>query len=180
MCCFKFASIITKELKNKGVINSNVKDLRTNGFFLNCYLIMRQTLIVKELTRLVRVSRIWNSFIIKVSKTTVIVKQCRESNIETYRKTLATDLVIFLDSALFTSTFWIASSIQCFFARPASTFFHKNNFKTRSHNTIHIFKNSFVTVFSVFNNKQYPNKPLEDWCGWNSIRKSNSMKKVLV
>ena len=95
MCCFKFASIITKELKNKGVVNSNVKDLRTNGFFLNCYLIMRQTLIVQELTRLVRVSRIWNSFIIKVSKTTVIVKQCRESNIETYRKTLATDLVIF-------------------------------------------------------------------------------------
>jgi len=35
--------------------------------------------------------------------------------------------------------------------RLASTFFYKNNFKTRSHGTIHTFKNYFTTVFSVFN-----------------------------
>ena len=38
-------------------------------------------------------------------------------------------------------------------------FFNKNNFKTGSHDTIHIFKNYFTTVFSVFRNKWYPNRP---------------------
>ena len=59
-------------------------------------------------------------------------------------------------------------SQQCFFfcgshalfTGPTSTFFSKNNFKTGSHDTIHIFKNYCVTVFSVFINKQYPNRPL--------------------
>ena len=32
--------------------------------------------------------------------------------------------------------------------------------KSGSHRTIHIFKNYFVTVFSVFNNKRYSNRPL--------------------
>ena len=32
--------------------------------------------------------------------------------------------------------------------------------KYGSHRTIHIFKNYFVTVFSVFNNKRYSNRPL--------------------
>ena len=45
------------------------------------------------------------------------------------------------------------------FMGPASTFFSKNNFKIGSHGTIHIFKNYFVIVFSVFSNKRYPNKP---------------------
>ena len=37
------------------------------------------------------------------------------------------------------------------FMGSAITFFSKNNFKSRSHDTIHIFKNYFVTVFSIFN-----------------------------
>ena len=39
----------------------------------------------------------------------------------------------------------------------ASTFFSRNNFKTGFHSTIHTFKNYFVTVFSAFSNKRYPN-----------------------
>ena len=66
---------------------------------------------------------------------------------------------------------WIVSSVWSFvlqaffngsralFTGPASTFFYKNNFKTGISGTIHIFKNYFATVFSVFNNKQYPNRP---------------------
>ena len=41
---------------------------------------------------------------------------------------------------------------------PASTFSKKTIFKIESHGSIHIFKNYFVTVFSVFNNKQYRNR----------------------
>ena len=37
---------------------------------------------------------------------------------------------------------------------------YKSNFKTRSHGTIYTFKNYFVTVFSVFKNKRYSNRPL--------------------
>ena len=40
------------------------------------------------------------------------------------------------------------------FIGPASTDLHKINFKIRSHGTIYTFKNYFVTVFSVFSNKQ--------------------------
>ena len=40
--------------------------------------------------------------------------------------------------------------------------FNKFFFKTRSHSTIHIFKNYFATVFSIFSNKRYPNRPLAD------------------
>ena len=40
----------------------------------------------------------------------------------------------------------------------ASTNFSKFFFKTGSHDTIHTFKNSFVTILSVFNNKRYPNR----------------------
>ena len=39
---------------------------------------------------------------------------------------------------------------RALFTRPASIFFSKNNFKTGSYDTIHKFKNYFVTVFSVF------------------------------
>ena len=37
----------------------------------------------------------------------------------------------------------------------------KKNFKFGSYDTIHIFKNYFVTVFSIFSNKRYPNRPLD-------------------
>ena len=37
---------------------------------------------------------------------------------------------------------------------------NNNNFKTGSHDTINIFKNYFVIVFSIFSNKRYPNRPL--------------------
>ena len=45
------------------------------------------------------------------------------------------------------------------FMRSVSTDFSKSNFKIGSHNTIHTFKNYFVTVFLVFSNKWYPNRP---------------------
>ena len=34
-------------------------------------------------------------------------------------------------------------------------------FKTESHNTIYTFKDYFITMFLVFNNKQYSNRSLE-------------------
>ena len=54
----------------------------------------------------------------------------------------------------------LSSGSHALFIGPASTKFGKINFKTVSHGTIHVFKNYFVTVFSVFSNKQYPNKPI--------------------
>ena len=44
------------------------------------------------------------------------------------------------------------------FIRPTSTDFSKFFFKTGSHGTIHIFKNYFTTMFSVFSNKRYLNR----------------------
>ena len=46
------------------------------------------------------------------------------------------------------------------FIEPISTDFSKFFFKTRSHYTIHTFKNYFITMFSVLSNKRYPNRPL--------------------
>ena len=46
------------------------------------------------------------------------------------------------------------------FTEPTSIDFNKFFFKTGSHDTIHTFKNYFATIFSVFNNKRYPNRPL--------------------
>ena len=46
------------------------------------------------------------------------------------------------------------------FMRPTSLKFSNFNFKTGSHDTIYTFKNYFVIVFLVFNNKRYPNKHL--------------------
>ena len=37
----------------------------------------------------------------------------------------------------------------------------KKNFKFGSYDTINIFKNYFVIVFSVFSNKRYSNRPLD-------------------
>ena len=47
---------------------------------------------------------------------------------------------------------------QCM--RPTNTFFSKKNFKIGSHDTIHTFKNYFVTMFLVFSNKRYLNRAL--------------------
>ena len=44
------------------------------------------------------------------------------------------------------------------FMRLASMKKNKSNFKIGSHDTIHTFKNYFAVAFSVFNNKQYPNR----------------------
>ena len=38
-------------------------------------------------------------------------------------------------------------------------FFNKTFIKNGFHDTIHTFKNYFTTVFSVFSNKRYSNKP---------------------
>ena len=53
--------------------------------------------------------------------------------------------------------FWLG---PCIVYKLVSTENRKSNFKTKSHDTIHTFKNYFATVFSVFNNKQYSNRPL--------------------
>ena len=46
------------------------------------------------------------------------------------------------------------------FIRSTITLFRKKKiFKIWSHGTIYTFKNYFVTIFSVFNNKQYSNRP---------------------
>ena len=68
---------------------------------------------------------------------------------------------------------WIATRLLCLcwwlhflcgsralFMGPASTDFNKFFFKIGLHGTIHTFKNYFVIMFSVFNNKWYPNRPL--------------------
>ena len=56
--------------------------------------------------------------------------------------------------------FFFFCGFRALFTGLASTKFSKYNFKTRPHGTIHIFKNYFTTVFSIFRNKWYPNKPL--------------------
>ena len=63
-------------------------------------------------------------------------------------------------------TFYVRFSVllknggsRVLFIGPASIFFSKNNFKTRSHNTIHTFKNYFAIVFLIFSNKRYSNRP---------------------
>ena len=47
---------------------------------------------------------------------------------------------------------------RALFTGPISTNFSKFFFKIGSHSTINTFKNYFVTVFLVFNNKRYPNR----------------------
>ena len=60
------------------------------------------------------------------------------------------------------SFFFFSSRSRALFMGPTSTLL-KKNFKIRSHSTIHIFKNYFATIFSIFSfqqNKRYPNKPV--------------------
>ena len=55
--------------------------------------------------------------------------------------------------------------VHALFMEPTITLFRKKNIKNGLHGTIYIFKNYFVTVFSVFNfikNKLYPNGPLNN------------------
>ena len=50
------------------------------------------------------------------------------------------------------------------FTKLASTKFNKKKtFKTGSHGIIHTFKNYFATVFSIFSNKRYPSRLLNNF-----------------
>ena len=49
------------------------------------------------------------------------------------------------------------------FTGSTNTDFSKFFFKIGSNGTIHIFKNYFATVFSIFSNKQYPNQPIDEF-----------------
>ena len=55
---------------------------------------------------------------------------------------------------------WLSSGSRALFMGPTNLFFSKIFIKNESHDTIHTFTNYFITIFSVFNNKQYPNVPL--------------------
>ena len=57
----------------------------------------------------------------------------------------------------FPSSVFLDGEFCVLFMGPASTFFNKIFIKIGSHDTIHTFKNYFVIVFSVFNNKRYSN-----------------------
>ena len=71
---------------------------------------------------------------------------------------------------------WIFHSKQCIralFTDPQIPFFNYFFIKNGSHGTIHIFKNYFATVFSVFSfqfqqNKFYPNRPSQSNTKWQS------------
>ena len=67
-----------------------------------------------------------------------------------------------LDSTLHVSNvFFLFGGSRALFTGPASMKKCKSNFKIESHDTIHILKNYFTTVFLVFSsNKWYPNTPL--------------------
>ena len=45
------------------------------------------------------------------------------------------------------------------FIDPQKSFKYIFQYKLRSHSIIHTFKNYFITVFSIFSNKWYPNRP---------------------
>ena len=60
----------------------------------------------------------------------------------------------------FSSRSVFSSGSHALFTGSTSTIFNNVFFKTGSHGTIHIFKNYFATIFSVFDNKQYPNRSL--------------------
>ena len=53
------------------------------------------------------------------------------------------------------------SGSRALFTRTTNLFFSKIFIKNESHDTIYTFKNCFATVFSVFSNKQYPNRSLK-------------------
>ena len=49
------------------------------------------------------------------------------------------------------------------FMEPTNMDFSKFFFKIGSYGTIYIFKNYFITIFLIFNNKQYPNRSQWDY-----------------
>ena len=80
---------------------------------------------------------------------------CYFSNVLVYLHVLA--FVCEARFALSNDAFFLVDLIH-YLRGPISNFFSKNNFKTRSHDTIHTFKNYFVIVFLVFSNKWYLNR----------------------
>ena len=60
---------------------------------------------------------------------------------------------------VFQRVYVLNSGSRALFIGPTSTKFNKIFIKTGSHDTIHTFKNYFVSVFSVFSNKRYPKRP---------------------
>ena len=58
------------------------------------------------------------------------------------------------------SAFFLCGS-RALFTGSTNTDFSKFFFKIGSYGTIHIFKNYFTTLFSIFSNKQYPNQPID-------------------
>ena len=54
---------------------------------------------------------------------------------------------------------WKMVGLMALFTDPQKSSKHKFQYKFESYSTIHTFKNYFVTVFSVFNNKWYLNRP---------------------
>ena len=63
-------------------------------------------------------------------------------------------LFLFFFHAFQGDKFYCSHTIHALFTGPITTLFRKKNIKNESHGTIYIFKNYFVTVFSVliFNN----------------------------
>ena len=69
----------------------------------------------------------------------------------------------------------VFSCVMCFLMGPVHRsrdpqvlYLAKKNFNTRSYGTIHTFKNYFATIFAVFSNKRYLNRPfvlisMRDW-----------------
>ena len=68
------------------------------------------------------------------------------------------------------------SGSHALFTRLTSIEFSKIFIKIGSQSTIYTFKNYFVTIFSVFNNKQYPNRPIisENFSMFENKRNANN------
>ena len=73
------------------------------------------------------------------------------------------------------------SGSHALFTRPTSMEFSKIFIKIGSHSIIHIFKNYFVTIFLVFSNKQYPNRPIinENFSMFENKRNANNAPPLL-
>ena len=66
---------------------------------------------------------------------------------------------------------------RALFTWPTSTFFSKNNFKIRSHDTIHIFKNYFATMFLIFSFSKIisiQTDPMSELCTYACLGKSST------
>ena len=70
------------------------------------------------------------------------------------------------ESIHFKKGFRLSVHLECMFFVRSSVLLkngglvhYSQNPQVLSYNTIHTFKNYFITVFSVFSNKRYPNRP---------------------